>query len=64
VADYLLYSISKECNLEIALGQKKVFGFVGTDHLRTKIFINNETLGKLANLRIYTAAYLTNFQMM
>ena len=31
-------------NLEIATKQTKVFGFVGTDHLRTKIIINDETL--------------------
>ena len=28
----------------------KVFGFVGTDHLRTKIIINDEILEQLANL--------------
>jgi len=43
-AVYLLYNISKEYNLEIATKKKKVFGFVGTDHLRTKIIINDETL--------------------
>jgi hypothetical protein len=43
-AVYLLYSISKEYNLEIATKETKVFGFVGTDHLRTKIVINDETL--------------------
>jgi hypothetical protein len=30
----------------------KVFGFVGTDNIRTKIIINDVTLDKLANLRI------------
>ena len=35
-AVYLLYKISKEYNLEIATGKTKVFGFVGTDHLRAK----------------------------
>ena len=30
--------------MEIATKQTKVFGFVGTDHLRTKIIINDETL--------------------
>jgi len=30
--------------LEIATKKTKVFGFVGTDHLRTKIIINDETL--------------------
>jgi len=42
-AVYLLYNISKEYNLEIATKKTKVFGFVGTDHLRTKIIINDET---------------------
>jgi len=43
-AVYLLYNISKEYNLEIAAKATKVFGLVGTDHLRTKIIINDETL--------------------
>ena len=43
-AVYLLYNISKEYNLEIATKKGKVFGFVGTDHLRTKIIISDETL--------------------
>jgi len=30
--------------LEIATKKAKVFGFVGTDHLRTKIILNDETL--------------------
>jgi hypothetical protein len=30
--------------LEIATSKTKVFGFVGTDHLRAKIIINDETL--------------------
>ena len=51
-AVYLLYSISKEYNLEIATKKTKIFGFVGADHLRTKIIINDETLQKLANLLI------------
>jgi len=38
---YLLYSMSKEYNLEIAAKKTKVFGFVGADHLRTKIIIND-----------------------
>jgi len=42
-AVYLLYNISKEYNLEIATKKTKVFGLVGTDHLRTKIIINDET---------------------
>jgi hypothetical protein len=41
---YLLNSISKEYNLEIATKMTKVLGFVGTDHLRTKIVINDEIL--------------------
>ena len=40
-AVYLLYNISKEYNLEIAKKKTKVFGFLGTDHLRTKIIIND-----------------------
>jgi hypothetical protein len=42
-AVYFLYSISKEYNLEIATSKMKVFGFAGTDHLRAKIIINDET---------------------
>jgi len=34
-AVFLLYNIPKEYNLEIATKETKVFGFVGTDHLRT-----------------------------
>ena len=30
--------------METATKKTKVFGFVGIDHLRTKIIINNETL--------------------
>ena len=30
--------------MEIATKKTKVFGFVGADHLRTKIIINDETL--------------------
>ena len=48
----LLYNISKEYNLEIATKKTKVFGFVGTDHLRTKTIINDETLEQLTNLLI------------
>ena len=47
-AVYLLYSISKEYNLEIATGKTKVFGFIGTDHLKAKIIINDETLYKVS----------------
>jgi len=35
--------------LEIATKKRtKVFGFVGTDHLRTKIIINDETLEQVS----------------
>jgi len=34
--------------LEIATKRTKVFGFVGTDHLRTKIIINDETLEQVS----------------
>jgi len=47
-AVYLLYNISKECDLEIATKKRKVFGFVGTDHLRTKIIINDGTLEQVS----------------
>jgi len=47
-AVYLLYNISKEYNLEIATKKTKVFGLVGTDHLRTKIIINDETLEQVS----------------
>jgi hypothetical protein len=43
-----LYSISKEYNLEIATDKTKVFGLVGTDHLRAKIIINGETLDQVS----------------
>jgi hypothetical protein len=43
-AVYLLHKISKEYNLEKTKKKTKVFGFVGTDNLRTKIIINDETL--------------------
>ena len=36
-AVYSLYNISKEYNLEIATQKAKVFGFVGTNHLITKL---------------------------
>ena len=46
---YLLHRISKEYNLEIATKKKtNVFGFVGTDRLRTKIIINDETLEQVS----------------
>jgi hypothetical protein len=47
-AVYLLHRISKEYNLEIATKKTKVFGFVGTDHLRTKTIINDETLEQVS----------------
>jgi len=47
-AVYLLYNISKEYNLEIATKKTKVFDFVGTDHLRTKIIMNDETLEQVS----------------
>jgi len=47
-AVYLLYNISKEYNLEIATKETKVFGFVATGHLRTKIIINDETLEQVS----------------
>ena len=47
-AVYLLYSISKEYNLEIATDKTKVFGFVGTVHLRVKIIINDESLDQVS----------------
>jgi len=47
-AVYLLYNISKEYNLEIATKKTKVFAFTGTDHLRTKIIINDETLEQVS----------------
>ena len=34
--------------MEIATKKTKVFGFVGKDHLRTKIIINDETLEKVS----------------
>jgi len=44
---YSLYNISKEYNLEIATKKTKVLDFVGADHLRTKIIIDNETLEQI-----------------
>jgi len=40
--------MSKEYNLEIARKKMKLFGSVGTDHLRTKIIINDETLEQVS----------------
>jgi hypothetical protein len=47
-AVHLLYSISKEYNLEIATKKTKVFGFVAADPLRTKVIINDETLQQVS----------------
>jgi hypothetical protein len=47
-AVYLLHRITKKYNLEIATKKTKVFGFDGTDHLRTKITINDETLKQVS----------------
>jgi len=47
-AVYLLYNISKEYNLEIATKKTELFCFVGTDYLRTKIIINDETLEQVS----------------
>jgi len=47
-AVYLLYNISKKYNLEIATKKTKLFGSFGTDRLRTKIIINDETLEQVS----------------
>jgi len=47
-AVYLLYNISKEYNLEIATKKTKVFDFVRTDHLRTKIIIRDKTIEQVS----------------
>jgi hypothetical protein len=47
-AVYLLYSISKEYNLKIATSKTKLFCIAGTDHLRAKIIINDETLDQVS----------------
>jgi hypothetical protein len=47
-AVYLLHRISKVYNLEIATKKTKVFGFVGTDHIRTKIIINDKKLEQVS----------------
>ena len=52
-AVYLLHRISNEYNLEIATKKTKVFGFVGTDHLRTKIIINYETLEQVCQFTYF-----------
>jgi hypothetical protein len=45
---YLLHNISKKYNLEIATKKMKVLGFVGVNHSRTKIIINDETLEQVS----------------
>ena len=47
-AVYLLRRITKEYNLEIATKKTKVFGFVGADHLRRRIIINDESLEQVS----------------
>jgi hypothetical protein len=60
----LLQRMSKEYNLEIATEKTKVFAFVGTDHLRTKIIINDETLEQCSQFTaVYAAVCLTNFPL-
>ena len=56
-AVYLIYNISKEYNLEIATKKTKVFGFVGTDNLRTKIIINYETLEQVSQFTYLGISY-------
>jgi len=64
-AVYFLYNISKEYNLEIATKKTKVFSFVGKDHLRTKLIINDETLEQVSQFTyLGCSIYLTNFPMM
>jgi hypothetical protein len=63
-AVYSLYSVLKGYNLEIATKKRKVFGFVGTVHLRTKIVINDETLEQVNQFTYLGAIYRTNFPMM
>ena len=65
MAVYLLYSISEEYNLEIATKKTKVFGFVGADHLRAKIIVNDATLEQVSQFTyLGCSIYLTNFPMM
>jgi len=46
--------------LEISTKKTKVFGFVGTDHIRTKIIINNETLEQVSQFTYL--GYSTSYQ--
>ena len=45
--------------MEIATKKTKVFGFVGTDYLRTKIVINDETLEQVSQFTFlgYSVSY-------
>jgi len=51
-AVYFLYNISKEYNLEIATKKTKLCSFDGTDYLRAKIIINDETLEQVSQFII------------
>jgi hypothetical protein len=44
----IYYITAKEYNLEIATKKTKVFGFVGTNHVRTKLILNDETLEQVS----------------
>jgi len=46
-AVYSLYNKSNVFNVETATNKTKEFGFVGTDHLRAKIIINDEVLDQV-----------------
>jgi hypothetical protein len=50
--------------LEIATGKTKVFGFVGTDHLRAKIIINDETLDQVSQFTNLGCSISYQFPMM
>jgi hypothetical protein len=61
-AVYLLCSIFKEYNLEIATSKMKVFGFVGTYyHLRAKIIINDEILDQVSQFTYLGCSILYQF---
>jgi hypothetical protein len=47
-AVYLLREYPKSIIWKLPQKKTKVFGFVGTDHLRTKIIINDETLEQVS----------------
>jgi len=63
-AVYSSYNISEEYNLEIATKKMKVFGLIGTDHLRTKIIINDETLEQVNQFTYLGCSISYNFPMM